>query len=348
MCLGCQMVTIGDETGGSGSVSTPEKPEVGTPLSAKPGCYDGTGANSPQWWPSRYGADDEIGATQELTPELTLEAIQLVKEGRIVELSHPLEKGMPVWPPPGVAPYLEGARPYFQSIVAFAQLEANVMAPEGNSMGYFEENVFKTYHMGTHLDGLPHVGIAGRYYNGIHYKDFYTPTGVQKLGIETVKPWVSRGVMLDIAKLVGVEMLEEGFVITPEHLEEACKEQAVEVRRGDAVLLHTGYGALWKVDNDRYNNLEPGIGWDAAHWLTDRRITVVGADTWSVEVLPGERADAPFVVHQHLLAETGTHILENVKTDELVTTGRSEFLFIMLPLKAKGATGSQVSPVAVL
>ncbi len=346
MCLGCQMVSNGDEN--PGSESEAKNPQAGTPLPAKPGCYDGTGANSPQWWPSRYGADDEIGATQELTPELTLEAIQLVKEGRIVELSHPLEAGMPVWPPPGVAPYLQNTRPYFQSIVSFAQLDANVMAPEGNSLGYFEENVFKTYHMGTHVDGLPHVGIAGRYYNGMHYKDFYAPAGVKKLGIENVRPWVSRGVLLDIAKLLGVEMLEEGFVITPEHLEEACRVQGVEVRRADAVLLHTGYGALWKVDNDRYNNHEPGIGWDAAHWLTDRRVTVVGADTWSVEVLPTERPDIPFIVHQHLLAETGTHILENVKTDELVTTGRGEFLFIMLPLKAKGATGSQVSPVAVL
>lgn len=342
MCLGCQMVTIGDDTGGSAE----EAAQGSAPLEAQPGCYDGRGANSPQWWPSRYGGDDEIGASQELTPEMTLAAIQLVREGRIVELSHPLEKGMPVWPPPGVAPYLEGARPYFQSIVAFAQL--NPMAPEGNSMGYFEENVFKTYHMGTHLDGLPHVGIDGRYYNGIHYKDFYTPTGVTKLGIETVRPWVARGVLLNIAAVVGVEMLEEGFVITPEHLEEACRVQEVEVRRGDAVILHTGYGALWMVDNARYNNLEPGIGWAAAHWLTDRRITVVGADTWSVEVLPGEHPDKPFVVHQHLLAETGTHIVENLKTQELVDSGRSEFLFIMLPLKAKGATGSQVSPVAVL
>lgn len=347
MCTGCQMVTFGDSGGGgrsspSGGAFEPFKTADGHR-------YNGRGAKSPQWWPSRYGPDDAIGVGNEHSAERTLEAVRLVREGRVVELSRTLERGIPIWPPPGVLPDFEGARPFHQTIVAHAQLEAMLLGgPEGNHMSYFEENVFKTYHLGTHVDGLSHVGINGVYYNGNHYSDFYTPTGVKKLGIETVVPWVNRGVLLNIAELLGLEMLEEGFVITPRHLEDACERQDVEIRAGDAVLLHTGYGALWMVDNDRYGNLEPGIGWDAAHWLTDRRITLIGADTWSVEVLPGEREDAPFVVHQHLLAETGTHILENAKTDELAATGRSEFLFLCLPIKHKGATGSQVSPVAVL
>ncbi|WP_205125796.1 cyclase family protein [Pseudomonas fragi] len=308
--------------------------------------YNGTGRKSPQWWPSRYGADDRIGSGNELTPERTLEAVRLVSEGRVIELTQILEKGVPIWPPAGVKPEFEGARPFHQTIVAHAQLEATV--PQGNHLGYFEENVFKTYHIGTHIDGLAHIGIDGRYYNGIHYKDFYTPTGVKTLGMESTRPFVCRGVILNIAKLLGVEMLTEGFVITPEHLEAACAVQNVEVKAGDAVIIHTGYGALWMVDNDRYGNLEPGIGWDAAHWLTDRHISAVGADTWSVEVLPGERLEAPFVIHQHLLAETGTHIIENMKTDELAACGKSEFLFICLPIKHRGATGSQISPVAVI
>lgn len=305
--------------------------------------YDGTGSNSPQWWPSRYGEGDELGAGNELTPELTLQAIQLVREGRVIELAQVLEFGAPTWSPPGK----EGARWYHQLVAAHGQMDSMLFG-ETNQLGIMEEHVSQIYHIGTHLDGFGHIGIGGRYYNGLHYKDFYAPAALNKLGIHNVRPWVTRGVLLDMAAVEGVEMLTEGYVITPEHLEQACERQNIEVRRGDAVILHTGYSALWMVDNDRYNYDEPGIGWDAAHWLSDRHVSVVGADTWAVEVLPGEVAGAPFVVHQHLLTETGTHLIENMKTDELLNTGRSEFLFIMSPVKTKGSTSSMVNPLAIL
>ncbi|MGA9872324.1 MAG: cyclase family protein [Rhodococcus sp. (in: high G+C Gram-positive bacteria)] len=305
--------------------------------------YDGTGKSSPQWWPSRYGADDELGTGNELTPERTLAALQLVKEGRILELARVLDFRSPTWSPPGK----EGARWYRQVVAAHGQMDSMTLGPK-NDFNYMEEHVSQIYHIGTHMDGFGHIGIGGRYYNGVHYKDFYAPAGLNKFGIHNVKPWVTRGVLLNIAAVEGVEMLTEGFNITPEHLERACELQNVEVGHGDAVILHTGYGALWMVDNDRYNNNEPGIGWDGAHWLTDRRVSLVGTDTWAVEVLPSEVDGAPFLVHQHMLAETGTHLVENMKTEELVETGRSEFLFIMSPVKTRGSTSSMVNPLVVL
>ena len=89
-----------------------------------------------------------------------------------------------------------------------------------------------------------------------------------------------RGVCLDIAALEGTAMLEEGFAITVEHIEAACERQGVDIGAGDVVLFHTGWSSLWMVDNSRYGALEPGLGWDGAHWLTERRVSLVGADNW--------------------------------------------------------------------
>jgi kynurenine formamidase len=299
------------------------------------GTYDGSGADSPQWWPSRYGADDEAGAANELTPERTLAALKLAKEGRVVSIAQDLHPGAPAY----------GARTFYQAILAHETLHQ--FAPEGSQTTAFEEIVTQTYHVGCHIDGLGHVGIAGRHYNGLHHTEYYTPTGFKKYGADTMPQWVTRGVCLDIAGLEGTTTLPEGYVITPEHLDQAQERQGVEVGGGDAVLLHTGWGELWD-DSDAYTGKEPGCGWDAAHWLTDRRVSVVAADNWGFEVMPFEDEQKIFAVHQHLLAETGTFIVENIRTSGLVADGISEFLFFMAPNKVRGATGSMVNPVVVV
>jgi kynurenine formamidase len=297
--------------------------------------YDGTGARSPQWWPSRHGADDELGGGNELTPERTMEALRLPREGRVIELAQTLEPGVPAYPPRG-----------FQQVV-LAHQTLHALAPEGGDMVGFEEQVTQTYHVGCHLDGLGHVGIAGRFYNGVHHDDFYDARGLSKFGMENVRPWVNRGVCLDIAGLEGTDVLPGGYAITPEHLEAACEKQGVEVRAGDSVLLHTGWASKW-MQGPEYEASEPGATADACRWLNDRHVSMVGADNWAFEVLPVEDPMQQFVGHQILLAEGGTYILENIRTQELADGGHSEFLFLMAPIKVKGSTGSQVSPVVVV
>jgi kynurenine formamidase len=300
--------------------------------------YDRTGAKSPQWWPSRYGADDRAGSANELTPERVLAALTIPKTGRILDLAQTLEPGIPAYPPRG----------WDQLILAHGSMEEMVLAPDSTRPSYFEEHVSQTYQIGCHLDGLGHLGIDGRYYNGLHYKDIYEPTGLKELGIENAQPWLARGICLDIAKLEGVDMLEEGFAVTPDHIEMACRRQEVDIRPGDVVLFHTGWSALWKVDNERYGALEPGLGWEGGHYLTDRNISLAGADNWCLEVWPPEDPTSLLCVHQHFLAETGTYILENIKTKELVDGGHSEFLFVLTPNRTKGSTGSMAAPLAVL
>lgn len=298
--------------------------------------YDGNGRQSPQWWPSRYGPDDEAGSVNELTPDRTMAALSIPAVGRVIELAPVLEAGMP-----GPA-----GRDWKQMILTDGALEE--LGTAKSQWSGFEEYMCHSYHVGCHIDGLCHNGIAGRGYNGWHYRDFFSRTGVTKLGAENMRPWVTRGVCLDIARLLNVEILPKGFVIQPTHLIEACTAQKVEVRAGDAVLLHTGWMSLWNVDNDKFLSGEPGAGWDVAHWLTDRRASLVGADNWAFEVIPFEDDERQFVVHQHLLAETGTYILENVMTQELVDGGHSEFLFILTPIKGRGSTGAMSAPVAVV
>jgi kynurenine formamidase len=300
--------------------------------------YDGNGGDSPQWWPSRYGPDDELGAGNELTEDRTLEALRLPRTGRKIELAQLLDEDVPAFPP----------RYWKQVVLAHGSLEATHLGQGGSDITYFEEQISGTYHIGCHVDGLGHVGIDGHFYNGNHYKDFYTAKGLTKFGAETMRPWISRGVCLNIAKLMGTDQLEGGFVITPEHLESACEKQDIEIKPGDVVLLHTGWGSKWTEDIHAYEEVEPGAGWDAAHWLTDRRVSLVGADNWAFETIPFEQEDGVFAVHQHLLAETGTHILENSTTAELAAGDHSEFLFCLTVQKSKGSTGAMASPVAVV
>lgn len=238
--------------------------------------YDGTGSRSPQWWPSRYGADDEAGSLGEITPERTMVALGLPRTGRIIQLAPVLEKDMP-----GPA-----KRDWRQIILAESALPAHTTDP--SEWTGFEEYTMSSTHVGCHVDGLAHNGIAGRAYNGIHYSEFLARDGLTRLGAENMSPWVTRGVVLDIAAIRGVTMLEPGDVITVADVEAASGRQGVEVGPGDAVLLHTGWMALWQIDNNRFLEGEPGAGWDVAHWLTERRVSVVGADNWGFEVIPFE------------------------------------------------------------
>lgn len=305
-------------------------------MSVQAAAYDGTGSKSPQWWPSRYGPDDEAGALNEITPERTMAALSLPTSGRIIELAPVLELDMP-----GPA-----KREWRQIILTESCLPGHTDDP--SEWSGVEEFVMSSMHVGCHVDGLAHNGIAGRGYNGIHYSEFAGRDGLKRLGAENMRPWVTRGVCLDIAAVRGVDVMEPGDMVTVADVEAACERQGIEVGAGDAVLLHTGWMSLWQVDNARFLEGEPGAGWDVAHWLTDRRVSVVGADNWAFEVIPFETPERAFVVHQHLLAETGTYIIENIRTADLVAGGHGTFLFIMTPIKGTGSTGAMVSPIAIV
>jgi kynurenine formamidase len=301
--------------------------------------YDGTGRGSPQWWPSRHGADDQRGSSNELTDDVVLDALKTPTRGRVVDLSQVLDRQSPYGSPP---------RSFNMLVLAHGSLPGGALAQGENSLTYFEEHAEHGYHVGTHLDGLGHVGIGGRYYNGHTTESIYTPHGLTKLGAETIPPMITRGVLLDIAGLVGVDVLPDSFQISAQHLEDAARRQDIDPRPGDAILLHTGWASLWSEDPTRYEGSEPGIVVDAARWLVAKRPAMVGADNWALEVVPAVEATRPFVAHQHLITENGVFILENIVTAELQGEGVNEFLLVTTPLAIRGATGSMVRPAAVI
>jgi len=243
---------------------------------------------------------------------------------------------------------LFGARHYSLTIPGF---------PSGGPLGengiVWNDEMFsgEVGQIGTQFDGLGHIGVhidgEDYYYNGFTSSDLGSPYGLQKLGIENVGAFFTRGVLIDVAGSKGVDRLEPGYVISPDDLQTALEGQGVDLRPGDAVFIRSGHGALWITDNEAYNSGEPGIGLDAARWLIERQIVLTGADSWSGEVIPSEDPDRPFEVHQWLLVKNGIYNLENLNLDALATDRVWEFAFVFAPVPFKGATGSPGNPIAV-
>jgi kynurenine formamidase len=148
--------------------------------------------------------------------------------------------------------------------------------------------------------------------------------------------------------------LDKGTLITPDDLQGALKMTNTTLREGDVVIINTGWQDIFNQypkQNALYNSGEPGITNASAKWLAEQKVIAVGADTWAVEVIPGEDPNVAFPVHQTLIPNNGIHIIENVKTDEVAEeaakSGRATFFFNMTVPKAVGLTGTFVAPQAI-
>jgi kynurenine formamidase len=282
--------------------------------------------------PSPWGANDERGAANHMKPETVLKGLRLVKEGKIYDLGRVLEPAMPTF----------GTR-------RFGIHTARSSGPTGTNQlrGNEELVVTELGQVGTQFDALPHIAIGDTLYNCVKAEEVATRSGFTKLGVEKVGGIVTRGVLLDVAAVKGVEMLEGGYEITAADLDEAVKRQGVTLGAGDAVLIHTGWGKLWMKDNAKYNSGQPGIGIAAGEWLAKASPILVGADNWGIEVRPPPDQDLAFPVHQLLVTTYGIFLLENLDLDALARDKVAEFALVVLPLKIKGGTGSTVAPIAM-
>jgi kynurenine formamidase len=217
-----------------------------------------------------------------------------------------------------------------------------------NQLVSIEEVVSGTYQIGTQLDGLGHIAVDNLFYNCFKGEEIVFDWGVSKIGIENVPPVVTRGVLVDVAGHKGVPMLDGGYVITAEDVEGALKKQGdLKIEAGDVVIFHTGWLSLWMKDNKKFGESEPGIGKAAAKWLIDRRVAMVGADNWGLEVGPTEDKEEAGPVHQMLIPQNGIHILENLVTEALAKDKAYEFMFVLTKSKTKGSTGANIAPAAV-
>jgi len=197
-------------------------------------------------------------------------------------------------------------------------------------------------HSGTHIDALAHQAENLTLHGGIHVDEgVQTSVGFKKLGIETMAPLVSRGVLIDVA---GEKRLEPEYAITPADLERAAR---VEVGEGDVVLVRTGFGALWSKPDEYLR--AAGVSAAGSRWLIDRKVRAVGADNMAFDVMgpPDPELKVTLPGHILLLVRAGIPIIENLNLEELAAAKVQEFLFVCLPLKMRGATGSPVRPIAI-
>jgi kynurenine formamidase len=201
-------------------------------------------------------------------------------------------------------------------------------------------------HSGTHVDTLNHMGLHGRIYNGYSEKEHLGSRHWNICGAEQHPPVVTRGVMLDIAALHGVQMLPNSYGIGSDDIQAAMQRQGVLVERGDVVLIRTGRMSTWP-DADRLIPDEPGLNLDGAKALADLGAIMIGADNIGFEQGPAEDEVNWQVVHTFLLTESGIPIIELVNMEELSADSVYEFAFIGACLKIRGATGSPMRPLAI-
>lgn len=282
--------------------------------------------------PSKWGAADERGSANHMTPEAVVRAARLIRTGQVFELGHVLSPSMPFF----------GTRRFD------VHTKRTFVNPPSNRRGSNEEVVISEIgHVGTQFDGFAHQTIGDDLYNCVPVADVATRSGFTKFGVERIGMLMTRGVLIDVASSKGSDMLPDAYEITVADLQQALARQKQSLSPGDAVLIRTGWSALWGKDNARYVKTNPGIGIAAAQWLAAQDPMLVGADNWSVEVAPNPDVNLSLPVHQIMLVVNGIHLLENLRLDELATAGAHEFAAVLQPLKIQGGTGSTVAPVAI-
>ena len=304
--------------------------------------------------PSPFGPDDQTGATNRVTPAVTKAAAAEIQTGTVIPMAFDLVDGVPLF----------GTRFSKTVLTAVATMPGAEFGK--NKMTYMEDTYLSQSHVGTHIDGMGHIGIQDCYYNQTPMGKYVTQNYLKRLGLENLKSFATRGVIIDAVKVFQAAnklktnpacrapCLDAGTVITADDLQAGLKMYNVTLREGDAVFINTGWNDLFKqypAQNAVYNGGEPGINNAAAQWLASQKVIAVGADTWAVEVIPGEDASIAFPVHVTLLPNNGIHIIENVRTDLIAAaaaqSGRATFFLDMTVPKVVGLTGTFINIQAI-
>jgi kynurenine formamidase len=280
----------------------------------------------------RWGRDDELGALNLITPEKRKQAAALVREGVTVSLAHNVLKTES------------------ESSPAFRQ--RMTVLPEKKEITSSGDEYCVAYHgfTQTHIDSLCHLFYKGRMYNGFSQNQV-TERGAEKLSIVNFKQGIfTRGILMDMPKLLGVRFLEGGRAIYPAQLEAWEKAAGVKVGSGDVVLIRTGRWSRAKFEGDwQIMKSSAGLHASCLPWLKERDVAVVGSDL-ALDVLPSGVEGFPMPVHWVVIVAMGTPILDNCDFEALSEAAaarqRWSFLLTVAPLAVDGGTGSPVNPLA--
>jgi kynurenine formamidase len=289
----------------------------------------------------RWGAEDEAGALNYITPKQRAAAAALVRDGFSVSCARELP----------VEPSIENPRPAHHHMLLAGDVAESLVPGIGATMDY----IGVAFHgMATsHIDALCHIAVNGKLYNGFSVHDVKS-NGARRGSIMAARDGiVGRGVLLDIPRLRGVPWLEPRERILPEELERAEEAAGLRVGEGDLLLVATGRDARRAARGAWDPNGEGLAGLDArcVPWLHERRIAVLGSDGVSDGLPGGSTPGWPLPLHQCCLVGMGVHLLDNLALAELAAAcaerQRWEFLLTVAPLRVAGGTGSPVNPIAV-
>jgi kynurenine formamidase len=279
-------------------------------------------------------------------PRLTPELMALIKTGAVYSLGVDFQEGMLT---PGAAMKSYSIAPHLR------HGDESTIDP-GTAAA---ETIRMSIHVGTHIDALCHIAekqdAAGnpandgepRLYNGegatVPASDCVTSAGQKHLSIEKMPPIVTRAVLLDVAAYKGVDMLPPAYGIGADEIRGALEAQGSVIGEDTAVLVRTGTYRLLRDGDPVYRDAQTGLNLEAAQFLVEQGMTLVGADNMAVEAMP----PMDHSVHRFLLVHQGITHVENLDLDELAAASCYEFLLIIAPLKLTGATGSWVNPLAI-
>jgi len=299
----------------------------------------------------RWGRDDELGTLNFVSPENIVEAARLVRRGKVFSLALNFDSKGP-----------QGGKSKYPSLGRFNPVHVMLRTGTDAYSGVLDHRkirgaddlVIMPLQCGTQWDGLGHIFYEDYMWNGYDCRTV-TTSGAQKAGIEKTKErMVGRGVLLDIAALLGKRWLPDGFAITNELLEAAEAKQRVNVKRGDYLIVRTGHveAKLASKTWDGYSGGDaPGLAFETLDWLHGREVAAVVTDTWGVEVRPNETEDTNQPWHWIAIPIMGLTVGEIFHLADLAKDcredGRYEFLFVAPALPITGAVGSPVNPLAI-
>lgn len=298
----------------------------------------------------RWGKDDQRGAANLVTASVTRQATGAVAQGQVLSLSLPIQ-GSTSSNAASRVPHMKG-RPLPQHFMSVdgGDYAAGASHPAGGRAIADDALMLSPHGTTTHVDALCHMWRGDEIYNG-HSANRVRSYGATRCGIENLQHLVTRGIFLDIPALDQRRHLQPEEQISVEQLQAALAARQLTIRAGDAVIIRTGWTELFSTDPDLYWSGEPGLSPEAAQWLAEQDVCLVGSDNSAICSLNQSGLSCDELdddIHMILLWQHGVYLLEMLWLKELAAQQAGEFLFMLAPLHIKGGTGSPVNPLAVL
>jgi kynurenine formamidase len=293
----------------------------------------------------RWGAEDDLGTINLITPAKRLAAARLVRDGVSVTCARPIATDI-------------------AADTTFQPMRFMVDSGEGRDTASPERQiqrrgasefigmVFHGFSI-THVDAPSHYFWDGQLYNGRSCNLVTSREGATVASIETLRDGVvSRGVLLDVARGRGGRGVPGGEGVMPEELEAAERAAGIRVEPGDILLVRTGYYGRQATEGavSPMQAGSPALHVACCPWLRERGVAMVGSDTHN-DVHPPPYPAMGNSFHVVCLVAMGLWLIDNGNLEELARAcaerGRWEFLLTIAPLRLKNVTGSPVNPIAL-